>query len=43
MSHHKKVEATLRITNEGRVLSVWWTNPITGDLNSVNVEELICT
>ena len=31
MSHHKKVKATLRITNEGEVLSLWFVNPYTGE------------
>ena len=30
MSHHKKVKATLRITNDGKVLSLWYVNPYTG-------------
>jgi len=38
MSHHKTVEATLRITNEGKVLSLWWTNPITGKLEFCDYE-----
>ena len=40
MSHHKKVEATLRITNEGKVLSLWFENPYTGQLQFV--EEWYC-
>ena len=37
MSHHREVKATLRITNDGEVLSVWWTNPYTGDINIAEV------
>lgn len=40
MSHHKEVKATLRITNEGRVLSLWFENPYTDELQYV--EEWYC-
>lgn len=38
MSHHKDVKATLRITNDGKVLSVWWYNPYTNQLQHINTE-----
>ena len=39
MSHHKEVTATLRITNEGKVLSLWYINPYTNDLDHWTGEE----
>ena len=27
MSHHKKIIATVRITNDGEVLAIWFENP----------------
>jgi hypothetical protein len=39
MSHHREVDCTVRITNEGRILSYWFLNPITKKLVFVNTVE----
>ena len=39
MSHHKEVKATLRITNDGEVLSLWWNNPYTRKMQFISLEE----
>jgi len=38
MSHHKEVTATLRITNDGKVLSLWWENPYTNETEFISLE-----
>ncbi len=39
MSHHKEVGCTLRITNDGQILSYWFVNPYTDEMVFVNLEE----
>ena len=39
MSHHKHEIVTIRITNEGRILSYWFKNPYTGELIFTSNEE----
>ena len=37
MTHHRQVETTLRISNDGYIVSAWFTNPKTGALVLVHL------